>query len=391
MELLEVNDTASRKAFFELPKELYRNDPNFICPLRPDVERVFDKEKNRKFRKGGEAIRWLLQDEGGRYIGRIAAFIDPNNSFSSKVPCGGMGFFECINEQKAANMLFDKAKEWLSERGMQAMDGPVNFGERNQWWGLLVDGFMPPSYCMNYNPPYYIDLFEQYGFKCYFKQFTYYREVATKLHQKFRIKAEAAFADPDFRFEHIRKKNIPKLINDFRTVYNKAWGSKHEGFKEMNERQATAIINGMKPVIDERIIYFGYYKEEPIAFFVCLPELNQIVKHLNGNFNLWAKLKFWYMLKTQKSDRMFGVIFGVAPEYHGKGIEGALITAAHHLLKKGENEYLYKDIEMTWIGDFNPKMLKVVDNLGATVYKTHITYRKLFDENQVFERYPILD
>ena len=383
MKLLEVNDLASRKAFFELPKTLYRNDPNFICPLWPDVERVFDKEKNRKFRKGGEAIRWLLQDDGGRYIGRIAAFIDPNNSFASKIPCGGMGFFECVNEQKAANMLFDKAKEWLSERGMQAMDGPVNFGERNQWWGLLVDGFMPPSYCMNYNPPYYINLFEQYGFQCYFKQFTYYRQVATPLHEKFRIKAEAAFADPDFRFEHIRKKNIPKLINDFRTVYNKAWGSKHKGFKEMNERQATAIINGMKPVIDERIIYFGYYKDEPIAFFVCLPELNQIVKHLNGNFNLWAKLKFWYMLKTQKSDRMFGVIFGVAPEYHGKGIEGALITAAHHLLKKDDNDYLYKDIEMTWIGDFNPKMLKVVHNLGATVYKTHITYRKLFDENQV--------
>ncbi|MCH5683915.1 hypothetical protein LWM68_06355 [Niabella sp. W65] len=165
MNLIEVNTPALARDFIKVNVLINQNDPNYIRPLDKDINEVFDKEKNKTFRSG-EAIRWILQDSQGQLIGRIAAFV--NRKYKTKGdegPVGGMGFFDCINNQAAADILLDAAKNWLAERGMTAMDGPINFGERDTWWGLLVKGFEPPLYRMNYNPAYYKDLLENYGFR----------------------------------------------------------------------------------------------------------------------------------------------------------------------------------------------------------------------------------
>ncbi len=145
-------------------------------PLDKDINAVFDPKQNKFFRHG-HCSRFLLWNEQGKCIGRIAAFINEKTSKKEKQPTGGIGFFECINDQKAAHLLFDHAKNWLQERGMEAMDGPINFGERDSWWGLLVDGFISPAYKTNYNPPYYKDFFESYGFQIYFEQWCYAMKV----------------------------------------------------------------------------------------------------------------------------------------------------------------------------------------------------------------------
>ncbi|HEX8549239.1 MAG TPA: hypothetical protein VF691_19920, partial [Cytophagaceae bacterium] len=176
MQLLEVKDKAGIKEFLLLPVRLYKSDPNWIRPLDKDIEEIFDPEKNKYFRHG-KAIRWILKDENGRTIGRVAAFINNKTAKTTEYITGGIGFFECINDQKAANFLFDTSKKWLEENGMEAMDGPINFGERDKWWGLLVDGFIEPNYCMPYHFPYYQPLFENYGFKVYFEQYTYHMKV----------------------------------------------------------------------------------------------------------------------------------------------------------------------------------------------------------------------
>jgi hypothetical protein len=117
------------------------------------VESIFDPQSNVYF-KHGEATRWVLQDEKGALIGRVAAFVDHHTAPKQDPPAGGMGFFECINDHYAAAMLFDTCKEWLKTRGLEAMDGPINFGETDKYWGLLVDGFTHPSYEIAYNPHY---------------------------------------------------------------------------------------------------------------------------------------------------------------------------------------------------------------------------------------------
>ena len=159
MELVQVLDKNFTKEFLGVPLTIYKNDPNFIRPLNKDVNDVFDSKKNKAFRFG-ECARWLLKNDD-IFIGRIAAFV--NKKYKNKGDeqlTGGSGFFECTNNQQAADMLFDVAKSWLMQRGMEAMDGPINFGERDRWWGLVTDGFKPPIYLMNYNLPYYQGLFE---------------------------------------------------------------------------------------------------------------------------------------------------------------------------------------------------------------------------------------
>jgi len=186
MQLTEVTSKALEKEFLLMPLKIYKTDPNYIRPLDKDITNVFDPQKNKAFRFG-TCKRWLLADDDGEYIGRIAAFV--NRRYRNKgdeQKTGGIGFFDCIDNQEAADMLFDVSKSWLMQNGMEAMDGPINFGERDKWWGLLVEGFDPPIYQMNYNAPYYQKLFEDYGFKTFFNQLCFTMPVQVVLDERFK-------------------------------------------------------------------------------------------------------------------------------------------------------------------------------------------------------------
>lgn len=389
MKLVEVQDKSTEKEFLMLPVRLYRDDPNWIRPLDKDIKAVFDKTKNKNYRQG-DAIRWILKDDQGQTIGRIAAFYIKKVSEAQDQPTGGVGFFECINDQKAAFTLFNAAKAWLEELGLEAMDGPINFGDRNNWWGLLVDGFYEPNYQMPYNFPYYKDLFEAYGFQEYFQQYTYRRPMGSSvdLTPRFYEKAEASLNNPDYEFRHITKKEYNIAHEYFHEVYNKAWAG-HSGVKPMSMQQARSTFKMLKPIADVKLLWFAFYKGDPVAFFISIPELNKIYKHLNGQWNWWSKLKFLYMLKTGKCDKGLGLVFGVVPDHQKKGVEGGLVIS---FVKKmaWKDGFHYDDIEMNWIGDFNPKMMRVVEQVGGEKHKTHITYRKLFDETKEFKRAPII-
>lgn len=382
--LIEVKNKNTRKEFLLLPVRLYKKEKNWTRPLDQDIESVFDPVKN-KFFRNGEAVRWILVNNKNKIVGRIAAFYDKKTSAKNDQLTGGLGFFDCINDKEAAFTMFDACKEWLQDCEMEAMDGPVNFGDRDRWWGCLVDGFeYPPNYCMPYNFPYYKDLFEAYGFKNYFNQFTYYRAVNSKgLSDIIKEKANRLEKNPKYHFEHLDKKTLEKFTEDFRTVYNKGW-AKFPGVSEMSKVHAKGLMKSLKPILDERLMWFAYYENEPIAFLLQVPEINQIVKYLNGKMNLFGKLKFVFLKLIGKCDTALGLIFGVVPEHQAKGIEGGIIMAFAKVALK-EN-FPYKHLQFNWIGDFNPSMMKVFDQVGATILKTHVTYRYLFDRNKPFER-----
>ena len=195
MQIIPVSDIATGKQFLQVAVAVYKNDANWIRPLDKDINEVFDATKNKTFRFG-EAVRWILKDDKGQLIGRIAAFV--NKKYKNKadvIPVGGIGFFECINNQQAADLLFKTAKDWLQQKNMEAMDGPINFGERDKWWGLLTEGFSEPLYCMNYNPPYYSTLFENYGFQLFFNQICFGIDPQKQLSPKIFERHTALAAD----------------------------------------------------------------------------------------------------------------------------------------------------------------------------------------------------
>ena len=387
MQLFPINDIDSAKEFLKVPLIIYKNDPHFIQPLDKDINDVFDKEKNKAFRFG-ECTRWLLKDDNDQLIGRIAAFV--NKKYKNKgdeQKTGGIGFFECINNQEAADMLFDVSKHWLMERGMEAMDGPINFGERDRWWGLVVEGFKPPIYLMNYNPTYYQSLFENYGFKNFFNQICWQMPVHTQLNEKFQEQAKKYNSMPEFTVRHVKKNNLRKFADDFCMVYNKAWAS-HEGNKQLNKEVAFKMFNSMKPVMDEKLIWFVYRSDEPIAFWVNLPEVNQIFKHFKGKFGLVEKLRFLWLKKKGLNDKFTGIVFGVVPEFHGKGVDYYMIQEGAKVIQAKTN---YTDLELQWQGDFNPKILNISKNIGAHQSRLLTTYRYLFDRSREFKRHPVLN
>lgn len=390
MQLVEVKTRQDIADFHRIPFQLYANDKAFVPHLRQDVEKVFTPGKN-KFWKHGTAIRWILKDDQGKLIGRVAAFVNERTAATFKQPTGGMGFFECINDQEAAFCLFDACKNWLEEHGMEAMDGPINFGEKDKFWGLLIENFeAPPYYGQNYNPPYYRDFFEAYGFQVYYYQLVFHRNFQEKLQERFTERAARIAEQGGFHVETISKKRLAKYAEDFRTVYNRAWVT-HDNFKSMSQEQALHLMNQFKPVLDENLIYFVYHEQRPVGFYISMPELNQVFRHVNGNLNWWGKLKFlWYFKIRKVVTTSFGVAFGIDPEYQGKGVEGAIYQKMEDIIHHPKNQKRYLDLIITWIGDFNPKMIRIVQFLGAKEFRRLATYRKLFDPSAPFERAPII-
>jgi hypothetical protein len=386
MRLILVEDAESARQFLQVPVLLYRSDPNYIRPLDKDVEDVFDPEKNKAFRHG-KCTRWVLILDG-ELIGRIAAFV--TNKYRNKGDdqrTGGIGFFECINDQAAANILFEEAKSWLEEKGVEAMDGPINFGERDRWWGLVIEGFKPPIYLMNYNFPYYQSLFEKYGFRLFYNQICWHLFVQTTLSDKFYQAHNKILADSSYKAVHFKKNQLRKFATDFSIVYNLAWAS-HEGNKQINEEVAVKMFKTMKPVIDEKLIWYIYHNDNPVAVWLNLPDINQIVKRLNGKFDLWAKLQFAYYKLTGACNKFTGIVFGIIPAFQGKGIDYYMIVEA---AKTIQNDTKYNELELQWQGDFNPKMLNISKNLGAQKSRILATYRYLFDRDKPFKRHPVLE
>lgn len=386
MQLTEVTDRQTADDFIKVNVRINGDNPNYIRPLDKDVNDVFDPARNKTFRFGA-AKRWILKDASGQLIGRIAAFT--NKKYRNKgddVPVGGIGFFDCINSQEAADLLFNVAKHWLMQEGMEAMDGPINFGERDRWWGLVVEGYQEPLYCMNYNLPYYKELFETYGFQPFFHQICFGKNPKQKLSDKVLERHAQYEKDPAFSVRNIEKNRLEKYAEDFAIVYNAAWAG-HGGLKELKKEQVVQMFRKMKPVMDERIIWFTYHNATPIAIFVNLPDLNQWFKHLNGQFGLLHKLKFLWIKKTRQCTKFTGLVFGIVPEYQGKGVDSFLVGEAYKTVVKMP----YTEYEMQWIGDFNPKMLNVAQGLGDVHQSRRLsTYRYLFDRTKEFRRHPIL-
>ncbi len=382
MKLIEVNSKSLSKKFLEVGRIIYKDDPYWVCPLDSMVSSIFDPQKN-VFYTHGEAIRWILVDDKNNLIGRVAAFINEKKAYNFEQPTGGMGFFECIDDQEAAFMLFDKCVEWLKSNEMEAVDGPINFGENDNFWGLLVEGYnYSPSFGMNYHKSYYKKFFENYGFESFFEQVTNHLDMTTPFPERFWKIANWIRKKPGYHFEHLRVKNVQKYLNDLKEIYDNAWQF-HENFTPISMKDLTESFKKAKAIIDEEFVWFVYNDDKPIAFLVMFPDANQILKKMNGKMHLLNKLRFLYLSKTKAMTRTRITIMGVVPEFQKFGVESGIFWHMDKIMKKKPH---YTEVELSWVGDFNPKMKMLHEAVGGTFAKRHITYRKLFSNKKLDKR-----
>ncbi len=387
MRLLKVTNRKTEKKFLDTPRIIYANDNTWVCPFDNDIRAVFDPAKNPYF-KHGIVDRWVLIDEKNNPIGRIAAFIDHSLANTYDQPTGGIGYFECVNEKDAAFCLFDTAREWLKERGMEAMDGPVNFGETDKYWGLLVDGFTHPSFDVPYNHPYYKDLFEAYGFEVYYRMEGFHLDITRPMPERVYKIAEWVANKPGYNFRHFTWEEEDKFVYDFAEVFNEAWASFKVNFEPLEPAYIKGVLKKAKAIVDEEFIWLAYFEEKPIAIYLMFPDLNMILKHLNGKLDLFSMIKFVLLKRKKTMTRAKGLLMGVIPKYQGLGIESAFIYKLIDVFKRKPH---YSEIEFSWVADFNPKMRKIFISVGSVPAKHYITYRYLFDRTKEFKRYPIPD
>jgi hypothetical protein len=386
MEITEVTGKRLVDEFHNLPGRIYKNDPDYVPLLRPLIENIFDPSSNAKF-DSGDARRWIVKRDG-LCIGRIAAFFDTSYYETYDQPTGCIGFFECENDKEAAFLLFDTAKGWLEENNMEAMDGPVNFGENFFYWGLLAEGFQQQSFGMQYNPPYYRKLFEDYGFLTFYEQYSYAMDIThPDLPERFWKIAAWVAQKPGYSYKHFTFKDQDRFINDFIQIHDLAW-SHHSNYKPARFEELKEVISDARFILEEEFIWYVYHNDEPIAFFMMIPDLNQIIHKVGSGKMTWINIlrMLWYK-KIKTISRCRVIVLGVVPKFQRLGIESGIFYQLKQVMLR---KPWYKDMEMSWVGDFNPKMTALFKSFGAKQTLTHLTLRYLFDREKEFKRAPII-
>ncbi len=366
--LKEVKGRATKRLFHRVPFLVYENDEEFIPYLENDIENALDRKKNKLLEKG-ESIRWVLLDEDNVPCGRIAAF----HYYTIKDEhIGGAGFFECIDDTDAASVLFKTAEEFLKRNGIHKIQAPVNCGERDRFWGLLVDGFDTPSYRQNYNPPYYRELFEKNNYQKEFEQYHYAISLSRFPSERFEAIAQRTLKDGSITVRHYDSNNEEEFIRSLARVYNEAW-AEHDFYKPVTIEAATDIFRSLRLVLEPDLLLLAYDGNRPVGVFLALLELNELFEDLEGDINLWDKILLYFKRKKIPITKVQSSMFGIVPEYRRKGIDAVLINAmAKELKKLPQLEFM----ELAWIGDFNTRMLSLMENLGALRTKTLFTYMK---------------
>lgn len=363
-----VDTQEGKKEFLELPYSLYENDEYWVPPLRMEQKKLLDTEKNPFYDNAD--IELFLVYNNKKLVGRIAAIIDHRYNDYHNAKTGFFGFFECINREKTAELMFRVVEEWLRSRGMEEMMGPVNPGMMDEI-GILVKGFQKyPSILMPYHKEYYDPLLKSMGLEKAMDLLTY--EVNQDNVDRERMSRAVEIVKrrlPDIRIRKIRLKKIDEEIKIIQEIFNEAWKD-NWGFIPLTEAEFKYLAKDLKSVVDDNYAHIAEVNGEPVAFSVALPDYNQILKNMNGNLFPFGFLKI--LFNRRKITKIRTALMGVKPEYQGKGIDALL----HRESIENGLKYNKYASEIGWILENNVQMNRVAEKIGGEHDKTYRMYRK---------------
>jgi len=371
-----ANETDKIK-FIKFPWKIYKNNPNWVPPLIFDVRNNLDTKKNPFFQHS--RMELYLAYKGTEIVGRIAAIANDNHNKFQEDKVGFWGYFECINDKEVSKSLFDSAKEFLLSQGLDTMRGPIS-PSTNDEIGLLINAFdKPPVMLMTYNPEYYIDLIEDYGFSKVKDLYAYNVDADITKDKKTMDKLERV-SQIVLRREKltIRKLNLQDLENEIKIVqeiYNKAW-IKNWGFVPMTDEEFQHLAKSIKAVIDKDFVYIAEFDGKPVAFSLAVPDYNQVFIKMNGKLFPFGIFKMLFNKKKINYIRL--ITLGVIHEYQKKGTEAVFIL---NTIKEGVRKGM-KGAEISWILEDNAPMVATAENLNAERYKSYRLYDKSINDNK---------
>ena len=362
-----VTNKAQQKAFIKFPWKLYRDDPNWVPPLLMNVKELVNYKKH-AFYDNAE-IQTFLAMRGGEVVGRIAAIIDRSHNEFHNEERGMFGFFESIDDQEVANLLFDAAKSWFKERNIFLMRGPAN-PSQNYEWGLLVEGFhSPPTFMMTYNPPYYAKLIENYGFFKVQDMFAFdgHVDMLQELDPKLAFIAQEARRRFKINVRRVNKKNFDEDVAKFLKIYNVALPGQW-GFTPMSDGEVKATAAGLKFLIIPEMTTMAEIDGEAVATTFGLLDYNPLIKKINGRLFPFGFLKI--LLGRKKLQRIRLISTNVIPEYQRWGLGIVLMER----LVKDCVDWGIKEAEFSWVLESNKLSRGTLERGGARLDKTYRIY-----------------
>ena len=370
---LEVRPVRSRRdlmRFIKLPWRLYRSQPYWVAPLIAERKRHLDRRRN-PFFEHAEAEYYLAWREG-RPVGRISAHVDHHfNEFQGN-GWGFFGFFECEEDQEAADALLDTAEGWLRERGRDRMVGPMDFSTNHEC-GVLVEGFdRDPQILEFWHHPYYQGLLEGHGLEKAMDLLKWELRIGDRekvLPILFEL-AEKVEADPDITVRHMRKRDFENEVRGFMEVYNAAW-ERNWGFVPLTDNELKHYAKELKPILDENWALIAEKRDgEVIGAALTLPDFNQVLKHLNGRLLPFGWLKV--LRERRRIDRVRVFALGVKKGYRHTGVAAAFYI--EHFNMAGKTPQTWG--EMGWILESNRAMNRGMEAMGGRVVKRYRVYDK---------------
>ncbi|MEM9929611.1 MAG: hypothetical protein AAF840_07320 [Bacteroidota bacterium] len=384
-----LQEIKTLNTFHQVLDEVYRGNLQYVYPLRGDIEGILT-EKNKAY-DGTNLKLWIVLEEGKRPVGRIAAFIDRGRNEELDLPVGGLGFFESIEVDEVASLLFDVAEDWLREQGMQAVDGPINFGERDKFWGLLTRGWYRPIYQETYNPPYYQRMFEDRGYQPHEQCLTMRGIVAEFPGDRLAGLAGRVRERYGLYTKQIDKNNLRQGAEDFAEAYNSAF-SHWPYFKPLTGDDIYPTFQQMKPIMDPHLTCLAYDKDDrPIGLAGLIPDINCFMKGVNGQLNWKGLPRFLWRLKFQKQPRNCkGIAFGIVSDYQRMGVYPLMVDAMFQSGNRHTSR-TYKYVDMATIRGHNEVMVKTCRQMNTDIHRVHVAYRKALTPDAKWESFAMMD
>ena len=368
MEIIQVSTKQELKAFINFPYDLYRDDPVWVAPLRSEQAGQFRPEKNPMLNHCTYAL--FLAKKGSKVVGRISAFVDHLALEHWKQPIGLFGSFESIDDPEVAKGLLQAAVDWLKQKGMASMRGPWSFA--SQEWGLVVEGFAPSPVIMGcYNPPYYNDFMTSFGLQKAADLMVYKIDASEGYDLPDRILTLTEIVKKRYGVT-VREIDMKNLEQDVVTITNMANVSISDnwGFYPVTNEEARAMARDLKQIVNPKGLLIAEDREgKPIGFAMTLPDINKLIKGLNGRLLPFGWVKLLFGLPKLRQFRMWAL--GVIPEYQGKAIDTLLYREMYDKLYSKDLR-----LEINYVLENNDRMNNALQKLGVKNLRRYRVYEK---------------
>ncbi len=383
LEIISFNskDYKHLNEFYRFPLSLYRNDPNFIYPMKMDLmgNKILGTHglftSHHPFHNHAD-VQYMIAKKGNDIVGRISCSINHTYNDHHKKKSGAFGFFEVTEDYDVAKALLDKGVNWITSKGMNEILGPQNFSS-NESWGLLIEGYEHlPFMETPYNKVYYKEFLEKYGFqkaKDMIAQIMPVKmsETTTKRHDRLTRIVDRIKREREITIRPINlKKGFMDDIEIMRTIYNDAWKD-NWGFVPINKEEMDHAAQNLKIVADQGLIQFAYVKDEPAGFIGSIPDVNEMIGPsygFMGHSDYFRIIKI--LLKRRKVKRVRLMLLGILEKYKKIGMDAVLYYESFN----NAHTKHYENCEISWLLEDNVLVIRAGESMGGKKYKTWRIY-----------------